>query len=290
MAYTNQTTNYHLPQYVGSDKPSYLNDFNGAMNTIDGQMKTNSNGVTANASNIGTLSNLTTTDKTSLVGAVNEVNGKTGTLSNLTTTDKTNLVSAINEVKSESNVGTLSNLTTTDKSSCVGAINEVNGKVGTLSSLTTTSKTSTVSAINEVDARSKMFNLTSITNYATVGDLTAVNCTVSSVNLTLATNSDNSIFKFYGFIGFTPSNGSVSITIPTSLTGVTEEYEVNPIGWVAKDPMSNDGSYNCRITVKTNGNIVINYWAGAYRQTCAGYLIPFIIFNQNFGDYDNPPA
>ena len=35
MAYTNKTTHYELPQYVGNDKPTYLGDFNGAMEKID---------------------------------------------------------------------------------------------------------------------------------------------------------------------------------------------------------------------------------------------------------------
>ena len=56
-------------------------------------------------SNIGYLSNLTTTDKTSTVGAINEVKG----LSDTNTT----------------NIGDLSNLATTEKSSTVGAINEL---------------------------------------------------------------------------------------------------------------------------------------------------------------------
>ena len=88
-------------------------------------------------SNIGNLSNLTTTDKTSTVGAINEVKGvadtnttNIGTLSNLTTTEKTNTVGAINEVKgladtNTTSIGTLSNLTTTEKSNIVGAINEI---------------------------------------------------------------------------------------------------------------------------------------------------------------------
>lgn len=35
MAFTNSTPNYGLPQYIGTDKPTYLGDFNGAMATID---------------------------------------------------------------------------------------------------------------------------------------------------------------------------------------------------------------------------------------------------------------
>lgn len=89
-------------------------------------------------SKVGTLSSLTTTDKTDLVSAINELVGELasiGNLSNLTTTAKTNLVSAINEVDSHadsntSNIGTLSNLTTTEKTNLVGAINEVDELVG----------------------------------------------------------------------------------------------------------------------------------------------------------------
>ena len=41
MASTNKTTNYELSQYVGSDKPTYLGDYNGDMLKIDTQMKLN---------------------------------------------------------------------------------------------------------------------------------------------------------------------------------------------------------------------------------------------------------
>ena len=47
---------------------------------------------------IGTLANLTTTNKTNLVSAINELNSNMGSLSNLETTVKTSLVAAINSV------------------------------------------------------------------------------------------------------------------------------------------------------------------------------------------------
>ena len=122
-------------------------------------------------SSIGDLSNLTTTDKTSTVGAINEVKGladtnatNIGTISNLTTTEKTNTVGAINEVKgladtNATNIGTISNLTTTEKTNTVGAINEVKGltdtnttNIGTMANLTTSATTSLVEAINELNS------------------------------------------------------------------------------------------------------------------------------------------
>lgn len=128
MAYTNKTANYELPQYTPTDQPTYLEDFNGAMFTIDSGMKENSN-------NIGDLSTLTTTAKSSLVSAVNEVNANSGValigdLDSLTTTEKSTVVGAINEVdyNTDTNttaIGDLSSLTTTDKSNLVSAINEL---------------------------------------------------------------------------------------------------------------------------------------------------------------------
>ena len=40
MSATNSTPNYDLPQYVATDKPTYLGDFNKAMLDIDTNMKT----------------------------------------------------------------------------------------------------------------------------------------------------------------------------------------------------------------------------------------------------------
>lgn len=41
MSSTNKTTNYKLSQYIGTDKPTYLGDYNGDMLKIDTQLKAN---------------------------------------------------------------------------------------------------------------------------------------------------------------------------------------------------------------------------------------------------------
>lgn len=89
MSHTNSTTNYNLPQFVGTDKPTWLNDVNGAFSAIDTQMKANADsatsaGTSATTANnaIGTLSSLETTAKTDLVSAVNEVNTAVGVAQN----------------------------------------------------------------------------------------------------------------------------------------------------------------------------------------------------------------
>lgn len=89
MSSTNKTTNYELSQFLGTDKPAWLSDYNTDMSKIDAQMKLNADAATAASGSatsantaIGTLASLTTTDKTDLVSAVNEVNSKAGTAQN----------------------------------------------------------------------------------------------------------------------------------------------------------------------------------------------------------------
>lgn len=66
MSSTNKTTNYELSQYVGSDKPTYLGDYNSDMLKIDTQMKTNADNITAvNA----TATTANTTANTALTNA-----------------------------------------------------------------------------------------------------------------------------------------------------------------------------------------------------------------------------
>ena len=149
MASTNKTPNIELSQYIGTDKPTYLTDYNTDMLKIDTAVHTASAKATTNETNIGTMTNLTTTEKSSLVGAINEVNtsaSKVGNLSSLTTSDKTSVVGAINEV--DGDVGTLSSLTTTAKSDVVGAINELDGEIGNLSELRNPNQQNLVQAIN----------------------------------------------------------------------------------------------------------------------------------------------
>lgn len=90
---------------------------------------------------------LNTANKT-IIGGINEVNGKIGSLSELSTADKSNLVAAINE--NNGVMGLLSNLNTNNKSNLVAAINENSGIIGPIADLSTDSKTDLVSAINEL--------------------------------------------------------------------------------------------------------------------------------------------
>lgn len=80
MASTNKTTNLELSQFIGTDKPSWLGDYNTDMSKIDTAVHTASATATgadgkadANATAIGTLASLSTDVKTDVVSAINEV-------------------------------------------------------------------------------------------------------------------------------------------------------------------------------------------------------------------------
>lgn len=53
MSSTNKTTNYDLSQYIGTDKPTYLGDYNGDMLKIDKQLKKNADSASNAASAAG---------------------------------------------------------------------------------------------------------------------------------------------------------------------------------------------------------------------------------------------
>lgn len=92
MSSTNKTTNYELSQFIGSDKPAWLSDYNGDMGKIDAGIhsaQTTATGADgkadANTTKIGTLASLTTTAKTDLVSAINEVDANADTAQNTAT-------------------------------------------------------------------------------------------------------------------------------------------------------------------------------------------------------------
>lgn len=53
MSSTNKTPNYKLSQYIGTDKPTYLGDYNGDMLKIDNQLKKNADSASNAASAAG---------------------------------------------------------------------------------------------------------------------------------------------------------------------------------------------------------------------------------------------
>lgn len=153
MSATNSTPIINLPLFIGTDKPAWLTDWNGAMNTIDtaiANLQTAESGTATSLASLaqsvealsGTVSQHTTAIQTVTTatagntGSINTINSLIGN-GEPTTTDKT-IIGAINEIYSDIGGGdgvdadevnynnTSSGLQATDVQA---AIDEVNAKI-----------------------------------------------------------------------------------------------------------------------------------------------------------------
>ena len=83
MSSTNKTANYELPQFIGTDKPTWLGDINQAMSIIDGQMKTNANAAASATGEVSELNTRVTTAENNVSALNTRVKTVEGQASNL---------------------------------------------------------------------------------------------------------------------------------------------------------------------------------------------------------------
>lgn len=246
MASTNHTTNYNLSQYVGSDKPTYLGDYNSDMSKIDTQMKTNADNNTITDGKIGILTNLTTTAQSNVVAAINEVDGNCDTNA--------------------------------------GNISTINTNIGTLANLTTENKTSVVNAINEVDAAIDNLNLVTFDNLtfgcpdATV-DKNQMKIAINSDGSICKIYGSIRLTGYVGYIGST----TIKTTTPTDLRPDTD-ITINGFCKFYQDGAGNvTGLDDASLTIKTNGDIEIT--PAILNNTYTRFsFAPCLLFVKDFGD------
>lgn len=121
MGATNHTTNYNLSQFVGTDKPAWLTDYNGDMLAIDTAIKAAANDAAA----AQTTANLADGTATSAASTASTLNTQINTPS-------TGLAAVVSQ--NSSDITALKNLAgssplQTVAQTLTGAINEVNTKI-----------------------------------------------------------------------------------------------------------------------------------------------------------------
>lgn len=302
MASTNKTSHYELSQYVGSDKPTYLTDYNQDMSRIDAGIYGAKSLADTNAGSIGDLSTLTTTAKTDLVVAINELDGEVATNTGNISTNTTNIDA------NTTAIGTLTNLTTSAKNNLVSAINEVDANcdsntsaiatntsaIGTLSSLTTNVKTDLVSAVNEVNYNVANFNLTEF-HSLTTSDITSLRgATLDYCTIEYATNDDGSLAKIYGSIGLTPK-GNDTISFQTTLR---PSSDININGHVMRticgtNQYGINAIYNWNyvtMTIHTDGTVSVpsTYVWNSGADKSQFFFTNSLLFIKDFGDSPIP--
>lgn len=139
MSATNSTTNYALPIFIGTDKPAWLVDWNGAMTDIDAAIKGVDTDVQGAITSISGLSSTVASHTSSI-----------STISGQITVITTNLNTATGNINTINSLIGNGTPTTTDET-LIGAINELHADQGDLADLTTPA-VSLVAAINAISS------------------------------------------------------------------------------------------------------------------------------------------
>lgn len=251
MSSTNKTTNYDLSQFIGVDKPAWLQDYNSDMSKIDAQMKANADSATAasgtasaTSTNLGDISALETTVKTSAVNAINEVNTKATAAQNTATSANTTAQNALTTASAAStNISGLQSYLNLQSSTTGLTVTTTSGTVdgpGTLIK----------SAHNSDGSLGKIYGKTIIT----------------------APRSSSTVITF-GDTGLRPTEainilGLVTIAVYATIEGGTS------LNYVATAP----------ITINPNGTASITMAGGSIIDHADIFLPPCLLFMSNFGD------
>lgn len=103
-AHTNATTNYELPQFVGTDKPTWLGDFNEAMADIDAGMHENATDIASMESDVATATaaaSQASQDVTTLTGTVNTLSSTVTSVQTTANNAQSTANSALNVANSK---------------------------------------------------------------------------------------------------------------------------------------------------------------------------------------------
>ena len=126
MSHTNSTANLGLPQFIGTDKPTWLSDVNAAFAAIDAYAGTNDAALAITDGKAATAISDASNAVTTATNAATTAGNAAATATNANTVAG-NALTIVNNTAAK--MGDLTQLVTTDKSSLVAAVNEVAGSI-----------------------------------------------------------------------------------------------------------------------------------------------------------------
>lgn len=256
MSATNTTTNYNLPIFIGSDKPAWLVDFNGAMNAIDAQMKTN-------ADAIATKSPILTFNDTTEIEL-----DKTG---NVVTAS---LTSAVSDKVGRALITPLAPPAADQLVAVNTSGNQAAYEIG--------------SGLYKDGGVLRAVDLNLVNTGAVTVTSNTTGVTVEANTLRYALNAERSIGKIYGKIYLKYSGGSSSTgavaDISTNLTvkAPGSAYTIEPVG------ITPDFVGAITANVSAAGAVSLLVPARGGNSTTHGYVFPCIYFFADFGDTPTP--
>ena len=274
MGYTNSTTNYHLPQFIGTDKPSWLGDVNSAMSAIDTQMK-------VNADDIDSLeARMTATETVANSASSNATTALTNAQTAQTTADSAS-TAATNAANAAANAQTTANAAQT-------AASTADGKA-------VSAQTTATTALTKANANESAIANFNLTTYETPTNVTASSGSATST-LQVAKNSDGSLAKIYGNIVFNNwvvSGDYIMLTasFQTSLRP-TSAFTIKNACFTVIINSNNQQTVNWRdLTVNTDGTCTTTGF-GVFNDTLSAYVVlpPMLYWIKDFGDTPESPT
>jgi hypothetical protein len=276
MASTNKTTNYDLSQYVGTDKPTYLSDYNSDMFKIDAQMKENADDIATAVSSIETITTTATTALTTAQSAETTANSANTTAQSASTTAGNAQSTANSALATATSAQTTANTALSDSA---------------------TAQSTATSALTSAQAITEKLNLS---NFETIVANTITrtgNGNIGGVKLNTAANADGSVGKIYGQFYVQCNNSGGKITIPTQLrpknsNGEATDITVNGVALysikASGDVIKEVGTRS--IVIKGNGNVEIEYeWHWSGNEVMIFSFMACLLFLTPFNDEPIPP-
>ena len=252
MSATNHTTNYELPVFIGTDKPAWLVDWNGAMNAIDTAIK-----------QAETKADQAGTDVGSIQSDIIIINSSLNTLNN-----------AVSQLRIDTNANT-------------GAINTIQELIG--NGTPTTTDHTLIGAINEINAKVYDFDLTAHNDITVTSAITGVSVDAKT-DMKVLLNNAQSAGKVYGNVYLNLSSAAaaagmaiVTVNVPglaVSTPFVVKGYELVAVTSASRNPVFAELYFrNGAVDIRFTGDAVSTAMTVIYGTFC-----PCLLFLKDLGD------
>lgn len=220
MASTNKTANYNLSQFIGSDKPTYLGDYNADMLAIDTGMATNKTNAD-NAVSVANAANQTAGNAQTTATQAQQTANSAQSLAQTAQTAANNAQASADKVASELNLNHINQLTLGDVTSTQGSVKQVN--LG--------------SAFNDSGSLGKLYGTFTITNLSYTGNITI---TINNTGLKPASNfnvqglvsyaihDQSETWYDFGYASINIGNNKATITINVSNSVKRLNFNLTP--------------------------------------------------------------
>ena len=273
MSATNSTPNYKLSQYTGSDKPTYLGDYNTDMLKIDTNMKRISNKAEGAESGIA-----------SATATANQALENANTANTKATTAQATAEQAQTSATNAQSTATEAKETATQAQTTATEAKETATQAQTTATEAKETATQAQTTANKAESNIEKLNLTNFQTF-TRNEMAVYNNSINlseNTSITVACNADGSIGKIYGKItGQTSSSELVNVTIKTFLRPTTQ-ITINPHGILQK---TDDRTFwgTCPVVIDVDGTVTFRA-GGVGGQPMALIYFDSLLFMKDFGD------